>query len=74
MSDDPLAHKTRFTLGVSLRFPRQPWEALRSPGVEQKSDAGRYKDFVSATLPHLIGMLISLQLHAVLLAHVSDLT
>ncbi len=48
---------------------------LRSPGVKQKKRRlGGSISFVSVTFPHLIGISISLQLQAVLLAHVSDLT
>ena len=48
---------------------------LQSPGLKQKKRRlGGSIRFVSVTFPHLIGISISLQLQAVLLAHVSDLT
>ena len=59
----------------SLPFPRQPWELFAvARGGTLEVTPGRYKNFVSVTLPNLIGISIALQLQAVLLAHVSDLT
>ncbi len=62
-------------LVLSLPLP-QPREAFAVAGGETKETTpGRFKtSFVSVTFPHLIGISISLQLQAVLLAHVSDLT
>ena len=69
----PLRRELWFTAVISFLFPAILSGVCEVARDETKELApGWYNRFVSVTFPHPIGILILLQLRAVLLAHVSE--